>query len=180
MKRKATHQQSLILTGTAEFSADEIYRYWLTRELGGDRPLVSCGLNPSTATAEEPDNTINKEIKFARRWGFGRLVKVNLYAFRTKSPAVMWKAAKQGVDIVGPDNDAAIRRAVDLCESSRGAFLVAWGGETQLDRVRHVVNEVIQKRTPLYCIATNIDGSPVHPLYQRDDSTYQAWRQEVS
>lgn len=55
--------------GTAEFSINGVHRYWLTRGLGGVRPLVVCGLNPSTADAEVDDNTIRKEMKFARSWG---------------------------------------------------------------------------------------------------------------
>src|SRR4051812_40590931 len=63
------------LFGTATFSDDDVYRYELTRELGGMRPLVTCGLNPSTADASKNDQTIRKDIGFAKHWGCGRVLK---------------------------------------------------------------------------------------------------------
>src|SRR6185436_3505127 len=45
---------------------------------------------------------------YARRWGYGELVIVNVYAYRSTSPRDMERHAAAGVDIVGPDNDAGI------------------------------------------------------------------------
>lgn len=175
--RKDTKQQSLrgAEIGTAVISPDEVYRYYLDRELGGRRPLAICGLNPSTADAFKNDQTILKEIKFARSWCCGRLVKVNLDAFRTRDPKILEKARRAGFDVVGPENDFYIRKAVELVLEHDGIFLGAWGANARLDRVRHVVHEVIAGRVPIYCIKTNLDNSPVHPLYQPDASTYQRW-----
>jgi len=53
---------------TARFSECGTYRYNLTRELGGERPLVICGLNPSVATRDKNDPTIRREIGFAKLW----------------------------------------------------------------------------------------------------------------
>lgn len=147
---------------TARFSSCGAYRYELTRELGGDRPLVICGLNPSIATADKNDPTIRKEIGFARLWGCGRLVKVNAYAFIATDPKDMKRAWKTGVDIVGPENDYYIRNAIDLARACRGIFLAAWGRnirpERQLELARIVGPDAL-------CLGANQDGSPVHPLY---------------
>jgi hypothetical protein len=176
----------LIMMGTAEFSVDGGHRYWLTRGLGGDRPLVVCGLNPSTADAEVDDNTIKKEMKFARRWGCGRLIKVNVYGFRATDPVVMLDAARKGTDVVGigsgvlddyfggPGNDRRIRRAVELCLEYDGIFLAAWGKHAKPDRVREVL-EIIDPRVVIHCIKKNLDGSPIHPLYQKDNSMPVVW-----
>lgn len=77
--------------GTALFSSEDppVYRWTLTRNLGGRRPLVSCGLNPSTADARANDPTIRKEIGFAKLWQLDWLIKVNAYGFRTVSPRVL-------------------------------------------------------------------------------------------
>jgi hypothetical protein len=167
---------------TAEISADEVYRWWLTRELGGERPLVICGLNPSTATATDPDNTIEKEMKFCRSWGFGRLIKVNTEDFRTKSPKILVRARKSGIVTSSPENDNAILRAVDVllnrdplvASEGSGIFLAAWGKHADPVRVKRVV-ELVAGRVPFMCIKTNKDGSPTHPLYQPDASTYRSW-----
>jgi hypothetical protein len=130
----------------AAFSDDEIYRWWLTRHfdnplpyLDGEtfadhavrqsavdcRPMMCCGLNPSTATATTDDQTIRKDIGFARRWGCGWFGKVNAYGYRATDPKDMKAARKQGVDIVGADNDRWLRHAfetaaVPMCLGTNG------------------------------------------------------------
>lgn len=160
---------------SAVFSPCGVYRYELTRELdleGNPRPLVICGLNPSTATADDDDRTIARESDFAIRWGFGRLVKVNAYGFIDKSPKVMWAAKKRGVDVIGPDNDAAIARAIRLAHDHSGLFLVAWGRNIERDRqlaLAALIGDIAM------CIKTNLDGTPIHPLYQPKTSTPIPW-----
>lgn len=174
---------ALIPLGTAEFSADGKHRYWLDRPLGGVRPLVDCGLNPSTADANKNDNTIANGMKYARRWGCGLFVKINLESYRTTFPKVLKAARKSGIDTVGlPDdgggdlgNDYWIDRAVRLCMEHDGIFLAAWGGHAVPDRVRHVVNHVIAGRVPILCIKTNTDGSPTHYLYMKDSAVPIPW-----
>lgn len=147
---------------TALFSTDGVYRYELTRELGGIRPLVICGLNSSIATAEKNDPTIRKEMGFAKLWGFGRLVKVNAYGFRATDPNVMKRASKSGVDIVGPDNDVTIQRAVDHAHICDGIIVVAWGQNISPARqaeLSYVFGDDV------WCLGTNKNGTPVHPLY---------------
>lgn len=181
----------LIARGEAIISADELYRAWLTRELGGVRPLVSIGVNPSTADAMEEDNTIKTEQAFARIWGCGRLIKVNPYAFRAKKPKVMMAAFALGIDIVGCDirglhNDDYIARAIGLAIEHDGIVLFAWGkiaGEvakkTGRDRIADMLAG-IKKRglwdrfTPM-CIGTNGDGSPKHTLYQPHTAELVPW-----
>ena len=58
---------------TARFSANGIYRYLLTRSLGGSATCLFIMLNPSSADAENDDPTIRRCIGFANREGYGRL-----------------------------------------------------------------------------------------------------------
>src|SRR6185295_8924677 len=141
---------ALFASGTAEFSACEVYRYWLTRELNGevrdregDRVLVSCGLNPSVADAEKNDPTIRKDIGFAMRWGCGKLVKVNGYGYRSTDPNAMKRAGKSGIDIVGPDNDHWIGAAVRLVMLTDGIFMCNWGNHIEPARQRKI-SEIIE------------------------------------
>lgn len=168
--------------GTAVISPCGLYRYELTRDLDGNnvRPLVICGLNPSTATADEDDATIRREIDFALRWGCGKLVKVNAYAYRATDPKVMFSFAKpyqpdgraEPGDIVGPENDAFIMVARDRCLQYNGIFLVAWGTNIEVERQTQLVatiGDVAQ------CLGTNKDGTPKHPLYLPKSSVPRPW-----
>lgn len=150
---------------TARMSPCGAYRYRLTRELGGDRPLVICGLNPSTATADVDDPTIRKEMGFAKLWQCGRLVKVNAYAYRATDPKDMKRAAKAGVDVNGPDNDEAIRQSIGLAKLTNGVLLVAWGNNIEPDRQRDIARLIRFGGVEALCLGMNKNGTPVHPLY---------------
>src|ERR1051326_3107500 len=96
------------LRGTAEFDAEKIYRYTLTRAWndGKDR-LLFIMLNPSTATAEIFDPTVRRCYGWARDWDFGALEVCNLYALRSTDPKGLGLVS----DPVGPENDAHIMEA---------------------------------------------------------------------
>lgn len=176
-------QLSMALDGrqnTARFSPCGTYRYELTREnlpsqfeiSDSDRPLVICGLNPSTATAETDDQTIRKEIGFAKLWGCGRLVKVNAYAYRATDPNDMKRARRAGVDIVGPDNERWIRNAVELARTCKGITLVAWGGHIEKSwqaELAYIFGD------DAMCLGTNGDGTPKHPLYLSYETPLVYW-----
>lgn len=185
----------LIPTGRALISSCEKYRGWLTREIGGDKTLLSIGVNPSTATAIEDDNTIEAEMRFTRLWGLGRLVKVNLYAYRARFPKDMWAAEHAGVDIVGrgiiwenaetlsgialADNDELVLRAMREVAKSGGIVLCAWGNIAKRDRVAEFLGKFfassVSADVELLCIGTNKDGSPKHTLYQPNSALPVAW-----
>lgn len=180
-----------VAKGDAILSACGKYRAWLTRELGGTRPLVSIGANPSTADAWKDDQTMLTEQRFARRWGCGLLVKVNVYAYRATEPKDMWAAWKAGTDIVGGNinglhNDDYVARAIRLAIERDGIVLFAWGKipsdtfkKTKVDRVRHMLDYLNGIAlggtfTPM-CLGKNQDGSPKHTLYQPLDKELVPW-----
>lgn len=150
---------------TAVFSSCETYRYTLTREIGGIAPLVSIGLNPSTATAEIDDPTIRKDVGFAKRWGLGRVVKLNAFAFRATDPQDMKRAATRGVDIVGPENDFWI--AALLCEArlAHGRVVVSWGNHITHERQRRIAQLIADCNVEAMCLGVNKNGTPMHELY---------------
>lgn len=158
---------------TARFSECGVYRYELTRELGGDRTVVFCGLNPSTADAELNDPTVRKDIGFAQRWGYGRILKINAYAYRATDPKDMARAAKAGVDIVGDDNNRTIAEAAQLARMG-GLLVVAWGAN--IDPIRQHDVAALLSDVDAWCFGTNLDGSPVHELYQPYSRELVRWR----
>jgi hypothetical protein len=141
------------------------YRYVLWREwIGGEGYAMFIGLNPSTADERVDDNTIRREVGYAKAWGYGALCKVNLFGYRATAPSDMLRAA----DPVGPDNDAR------LLELARGAGVVvaAWGihGKHQ-DR-----DAVVRALLPgLHVLRLTKDGHPAHSLYLPKDLRPVPW-----
>lgn len=176
----------LIPRGSAILSECAKFRVWLERDLGGLRPLVSIGANPSTADHEKDDQTMRKEQGFARFWGCGRLVKVNMNGYRATKPKDMWAAAARGEDIIGVDvkglhNDDYILRAIQLAIDHGGIVLGAWGAITKPDRVADVLLKIRDRFPDWYhdvgiqCLGKNGDGSPKHTLYLPYETPRERW-----
>ena len=143
------------------------YRYSLWREWNAHAPqMIIIGLNPSTADASADDRTIRRCIGFAKREACGRLVMLNLFAFRATKPRDMLAA----VDPVGPRSDSVLR---SYARDPRTAFTVAaWGTQASPERVAVVMTMF----SSLLCFGTNADRSPRHPLYQRADTPLVPYR----
>lgn len=143
------------MIGGAVFSPDRVYRYELRRTWGEGGVVAFIGLNPSTADETLDDPTIRRCIGFAKRWGYGHLVMLNLFAFRATDPREM----KAAIHPIGPENDKHI------VQVARRADLVvcAWGvhGSYQ-GRDQDVLNIL-----PVHPQALGVtkDGYPKHPLY---------------
>jgi hypothetical protein len=139
----------------ASFSRDGRYRYSLRRAWSDGPAVTWVLLNPSTADARVDDPTIRRCIGFSRRWGFGALEVVNLFALRATDPKILPRAP----DPVGASNDAALRRAL-----ARSAVVVAaWGEHGRL----HGRSARVRRWLPdgALALGLNASGEPVHPLY---------------
>jgi len=135
-----------------------IYRYALMRMWDPEKRLCTfCMLNPSTADAHKDDSTIRKCQHFARLWGYGGIVVVNIFAFRSTYPRLLKKAK----DPVGPRNDDMIMKH---CRS--GEVVCAWGAHgTYLKRGGQVWNLMSLAGLKPKCFYKTKDGEPGHPLY---------------
>lgn len=146
------------IVGYAEFSADRRYRYLLRRRVAeSQKRVLFVMLNPSKADEERNDPTIRRCIGFARSWGFGILEVVNLFALMSTYPKALLKAD----DPVGPDNDAAIRAALE----STDTVVLAWGNHG-LDHENRAaeVTAMARKATRPSCLGLTMKGAPRHPL----------------
>ena len=148
------------------FSLDRVYRYALWRCWGDpdrDGYLAFIGLNPSTADEQNDDPTIRRCIGFAKSFGCGNLLMLNLYAFRTVSPKVLWQARRDSVDIVGgKDNHfPAMQTRINF----RAALTIAAWGRHGRDRGIDARNYLSE----LHYLSLNSDGTPKHPLYLKAD-----------
>ncbi len=160
-------ESDVVETG-AEFSRDRLYRYRLWRRWADGPCLMVVGLNPSTADALNDDPTVRRCIGYARRWGFGGLRMLNLFALRSTDPKGLYQAA----DPLGPRNVAAIRREARTTIAADGAVLAAWGNHGQLgDHAQRI--RVVLERTGVgaACLGLTKVGEPKHPLYLRADAT---------
>lgn len=66
------------------YIGDDNVRYVLGQS--GQNNLLVIGVNPSTATPNNPDNTIRKVIKIANSNGYDGWIMVNLYPQRATNP----------------------------------------------------------------------------------------------
>ena len=141
---------------TASISANRLYRWSLTREWGDGGRACWVMLNPSTADAEKDDPTLCSIIKRSQAWGYGSLVVVNLIPFRTSSPDRCKEWLRCGPHQTVTDTNATIvmyeAQAADL-------VVAAWGNHEWATR-----GLKFGFGHELYCIGTNDDGSPRHPL----------------
>jgi hypothetical protein len=159
------------------------YRFWLKRAWGPGPAIAWVGLNPSTADGKTDDPTMRAEIGFSFRWGYGSLVKVNLYPFRSSSPKHLanWRGAMRAAlgASVGPvpavgafyrnwDIAAAEIRKCDL-------VVAAWGdGADESDVTAFICH--VEGGDPTsqcesgpyardwHCLARTSAGAPRHTL----------------
>jgi hypothetical protein len=155
------------MIGTALFSDCERYRYELTRTWDVSLPWCCfIGLNPSTADASINDPTIRRCIAFAQAWGYGNLLMLNLYAYRTPSPKVMFATREKYVDILGGSQNFFPAMRQRILERNIKLTVAAWGRHAE-DRGFAAIRELPN----LNYLALNGDGSPKHPLYLKGTLT---------
>ncbi|HEV8062732.1 MAG TPA: DUF1643 domain-containing protein [Gemmataceae bacterium] len=157
MSIRALYQE--FRSATATFSPCRTYRYTLTRTWSEQAPTV-CWilLNPSTADEHKLDPTLRRCLGFSRDWGFGSMVVVNLFAFRSPYPPHVYAAD----DPIGPENDRHIRRMAKKANK----VIVGWGVHgTLLSRGESVATLVAQCKVQAWCLGTTKASHPKHPLY---------------
>lgn len=144
----------------AIFSPCSTYRYSLTRLWDGDRELVMfVGLNPSTADAALDDPTIRRCVRFAKDWGFGGILMLNVFAYRSTEPNKL-RAIE---DPVGPMND----KTFAFFRMKPRLIVAAWGNNCPPEREREVLDLIGR---PVYALGHTKFGHPKHPLYLRADT----------
>ncbi len=132
------------------------YRYTLIRVWDNSKPKIAfIGLNPSVADERQDDNTVRKCINIARRDGYGSIVMLNAYAYRSTDP----KALTTQPNVVGIHNDEHIAKE---CQDA-DKIVVAWGNHATDDR--HTTLLKVLEGRQLWCFAKNNNGKPKHPLY---------------
>lgn len=157
----------LFLKSDAVISPCGKYRYSLSRTWDEElRPACFIMLNPSTADADKDDPTIRRCVGFAKSWGCGGIVVVNLFAWRATDPAYL--VGLRLAEASGPENERHIREAVIACKP----VVAAWGARgVQFKRDEAVLNLIRSAGLPWpECLGVTKDQHPRHPLYVRADA----------
>ena len=147
---------------TAIISDDGLYRYWLERETRGEGATGVIMVNPSTADATLDDATIRKLRGFGSRYGWGRVIVGNLFAYRATDVRELGRVA----DPVGPDNDYWLSQIFDTVDR----VICAWGPVAKQPkalrgRYERVLGMCAQAGLETFSIGKPCkDGHPAHPL----------------
>jgi hypothetical protein len=149
------------------FNRDRTHRLTLFRHWGNvDDYACGISMNPSGAAEDVSDPTVDGMCKRARdHWGVGAYYQLNIMSIRGTYSAELAKAGLVNL----PENDEWIRRIA----SAARLVVVSWGNPGQRSGrgpdVEKILREVCDPAR-VVCFGRNINGSPVHPLYQRLDA----------
>jgi hypothetical protein len=156
------------VTGEAHFSPCGRYRPLLVRRWAeGDSFALWIGMNPSTATGEVDDPTVQREWNYTRaRLGVSAYVKANVMDYRATDPKTLVDSG------VAPQSDQNRDAILDSARHAKYVVL-AFGvlaNRQQRGYAAELVTALEADGTPLSCLGFTADGSPRHPLYVRQDS----------
>ncbi len=173
---------------SAYISECGLYRYTLSRDWDQDLPCVYwIMLNPSTADATKDDPTIRRCINYSKAWGFGGAAILNLFAYRATQVKDLKQAHKDGIDIIGPENNWQLRTVATVVNPKKSKdkhgnitikkkddiAIAAWGNDGVLgDRSQ----EVLKLFEEIRCLRINKKSKqPSHPLYLPKILTPMYW-----
>ena len=156
--------------GSAAISDDGMYRYSLTRAWSAGPAAVFIGLNPSTADGTEDDPTIRRCVGFAKRWGCGTLVMLNLYAYRATNPGDLVDVLEAGIDIEGLFNWVYWNKHLRLVRPT--SVVAAWGSTASTLRLPPS-KALSACDSYMQCLGLTKGGYPRHPLYIKGDTPLQ-------
>ena len=163
-----SHSSTADTTAGAVLDRTRTYRYRLWRRWAAGNSVLFVLLNPSTADAEHDDPTLRRCVGFARRWGFGGVEIVNLFALRATDP----RHLRNAVDPVGPDNNRQIRRAAQAAE----LVVAGWGNHGARDGRAAIVSRLLGRGRTLHCLGVTRQGQPRHPLYVAAQTPPFVWQ----
>lgn len=146
------------------------YRYILGTV--GNNPLITIGINPSTAEPEKMDNTMNSVERIAMGNGFDSFIMFNVYAQRSTDPNQMDKEINQRLH---KENMQAFQWILEN-SVEKPVIWAAWG--TNIEK-RNYLKECLEDMVNIadqykavWCKVgkCSVKGHPHHPLYLKKDS----------
>ena len=145
------------------------YRYILGTV--GQKPLITIGINPSTAGPEELDNTLKSVERIAKGNDFDSFIMFNVYAQRATDPKAMDNIFNKKLH---DENMKAFRWLLGRYE--KPSIWAAWGTVIEQkpylkECMKHMV-EIADENDAKWYKAGKVSakGHPHHPLYLKGDS----------
>ena len=154
------------------------YRYILGTV--GKKPLITIGINPSTAEPDNLDNTLKSVSRIAEGNGFDSFIMFNVYAQRATNPDHMDRELNENLH---RENMRAFRYVLER-GGDEPAVWAAWGAIVEkrdyLKKcLRDMVNEGNRYNARWYMAGKpSIKGHPHHPLYLKKDSKIEPFDME--
>lgn len=136
----------------AKFSEDLKYRYSLSlpffREKSRSKTASIILKNPSSADCFKADKTVQTAAKvlFMAFQDISCVEILNIFALRGTLPTDVVKAHQAGIDIIGPENNNAIRAQI----AKSDYVVTAWGGanpipksvyDSRVDEIYKIINK---------------------------------------
>lgn len=144
------------------------YRWQLGRRWDNRRPCLFIGHNPSTADGATDDPTTRRWAHFARAWGHGGYIAVNLYPIRCSDVDACYdwrdgKGAATEID-VGIAMDRNLQEIMQR-EAECSRIVACWGAlAREPNWVDKVVSMIRAVRGTIYCFGVTKSGAPKHPM----------------
>ena len=141
----------------------------------GERPLICFGINPSTATPQKLDNTVNTVRLQAEQNGYDSFIMLNVYPLRATNPNDL---PKEHCPTLAGENLAQITQ---LINGGTYALWAAWG--TLIGKRPYLlplVQEIIRHNSLKNCTwlsrgKITKDGHPHHPLYVKKEAVFEVF-----
>lgn len=146
------------------------YRYILGTV--GKRPLITIGINPSTASPDALDNTLKSVGRIARFNGFDSFIMFNVYAQRATKPDDMDKLCNE---LLHKENMKAFRWVLKRSKEPPSIW-AAWGTLiTKRPYLRLCLEDMVKEGTHAgarwYMAGKpSVHGHPHHPLYLKKET----------
>lgn len=149
------------------------FRYRLERDVQADGLVYAYfGVNGSTATATENDQTVNKWIGFTTRFGGRRFLVGNLFGFRATDVTELSRAA----DPMGPDNARHLSEII----AEADVLVPCWGSRAKLPKALRWRCDAMRDKLrasgkPVKVFGLTKGGDPLHPLFLGYDTQLVDW-----
>lgn len=135
----------------------------------GKKPLICIGVNPSTATPQNLDRTINRVINFSKKNNYDGWIMLNIYPQRSQDPNYLDNTKNKDLHL---ENLQFIKKIV---EEYRGDIWCAWGETIEkrsylkqcLLDIFNIINKYDCKWIHLGTVTTS--GHPRHPSRSKSD-----------
>ena len=170
------HLPAIDIGKGAVLSPDKSRRFLLWRVWRRERPRVLyVMLNPSIADAQVDDPTIRRCWHFAYSDRAGGFLVANLLSQRSSLPSRLENKPEPS------EADQYLRFAMEMC----ARVVVGWGTCSSVDRAvrvllkerkERVVEEAARAGRELHCLRSNLDGSPEHPLFVPNGTSFVPWK----